>query len=320
MQDEHAQTVPEASFPPVSVEALLLVAAFAAGLGLQRYHRHAELQRWLWEAFFWTIAPAAAIYAYTTVEIDRTLVSSLVIVAVSSWLVLGLAVLVMRYVTRDDRERGALVLAGGWGNTVALGYPLANFAYGADGLALQVLYAQFYYGVPGIAISTSVARAYGVERPGRRTGLRATLRTALNPPLVAAVGAIALRVAGVDIADLARSLGHAAGAASGPVGLLQLGLALPLERVSHGARDLRLASVALALRHGAAPLMVYGLGVAAGVDVPAVFILAAAAPVAFHIVTLSRVFGLRSDLVRLLVVVSTVVGGALLVAGIALTR
>ena len=53
---------------------------------------------------------------------------------------------------------------------------------------------------------------------------------------------------------------------------------------------------------------------------PAVFILAAAAPVAFHIVTLSRVFGLRSDLVRLLVVVSTVVGGAALVAGIALTR
>ena len=51
-----------------------------------------------------------------------------------------------------------------------------------------------------------------------------------------------------------------------------------------------------------------------------VFVLAAAAPVAFHIVTLSRVFGLRSDLVRLLVVTSTVVGGALLVAGIALTR
>jgi phage shock protein PspC (stress-responsive transcriptional regulator) len=32
------------------------------------------------------------------------------------------------------------------------------------------------------------------------------------------------------------------------------------------------------------------------------------------------VYGLRSDLVRLLVVVSTVVGGAALVAGIALTR
>jgi predicted permease len=69
-----------------------------------------------------------------------------------------------------------------------------------------------------------------------------------------------------------------------------------------------------------APLMVFAMARGAGVAVPAVFILASAAPVAFHIVTLARVFGLRSDLVRLLVVVSTVVGGAALVAGIALTR
>jgi predicted permease len=146
------------------------------------------------------------------------------------------------------------------------------------------------------------------------------LRTALNPPVVAAVAAIGLRIAGVDLVALATSLGHAAGAASGPVGLLQLGMALPLERVSHGAHDLRVGTLALALRHGAAPLIVYTLGIASGVAVPPVFVLAAAAPVAFHIVTLSRVFGLRSDLVRLLVVVSTVVGGALLVGGIALTR
>lgn len=304
----------------MSIEAPLLAAAFAAGLLLQRHRRHAQLQRYLWEAFFWTIAPAAAIYAYTTVEIDRTLVGSLVIVAVSSWLVLGIAIGAARLATRDDAERGALVLGAGWGNTVALGYPIANFAYGPEGLALQVLYAQFYYGVPGIAISTSVARMYGAEHPGRRSGWRATLRTALNPPLVAAVSAIALRAAGVDLGDLARSLGDFAGAASGPVGLLQLGLALPLERVSHGTHDLRMATVALAIRHGVAPLMVFALARGTGVAVPAVFVLAAAAPVAFHILTLSRVFGLRSDLVRLLVVVSTVVGGAAIVAGIALTR
>ena len=121
-------------FRLVSVEGILLVAGFAAGLALQRHHRHAELQRWLWEAFFWTIAPAAAIYAYSTVAIDRTLVASLVIVATSSWLLLGLSILAVRFASHDDAERGALVLAAGWGNTVALGYPLANFAYGADGL------------------------------------------------------------------------------------------------------------------------------------------------------------------------------------------
>jgi hypothetical protein len=297
----------------VSIEAPLLAAAFVVGLLLQRHRRHADLQRWTWEAFFWTIAPAAAIYAYTTVDIDRTLIESLIVVAVSSWLVLGIAIGASRLVSHDDAERGALVLASGWGNTVALGYPIANFAYGAEGLALQVLYA-------GIAISMSVARLHGAERPTRMSGLRAALRTALNPPLVAAVGAIGLRIAGVDLTGIAQSLGHAAGAASGPVGLLQLGLALPLQRVSHGLRDLRLAAVALSIRHAVAPLMVFAMARGTGVDVPPVFILAAAAPVAFHIITLSRVFGLRSDLVRLLIVVSTVVGGAALLAGIALTR
>jgi predicted permease len=312
-------TVP-ASFRLVSIEALLLAAAFTAGLALQRHRRHAQFQRWLWDAFFWTIAPAAAIYAYTTVDIDRTLVGSLVVVAVSSWLLLGIAIGVSRLVSHDPGERGALVLASGWGNTVALGYPIANYAYGPEGLALQVLYAQFYYGVPGIAISMSVARLHSSERHDRLGGLKAALRTGLNPPLVAALGAIALRVAHVDIADAARWLGHTAGSASGPVGLLQLGLALPLQRVSHGVRDLRLAAVALALRHGMAPLLVFTMARGTGVAVPAVFILASAAPVAFHIVTLSRVFGLRSDLVRLLVVVSTVVGGAALLAGVTLTR
>ena len=304
----------------MSIEALLLAAAFAAGLALQRHRRHAQLQRWVWDAFFWTIAPAAAIYAYSTVEIDRTLVASLLLVAVSSWLVLGIAIGASRLVSDDDAERGALALASGWGNTVALGYPIAHFAYGAEGLALQVLYAQFSYGVPGIAISMSVARLHGSEKPDRMSGLRAALRTAMNPPLVAAVGAIALRITHVDISDAARSLGDAAGSASGPVGPLQLGLGLPRQRVSHGVRDLRLAAVVLGIRHAVAPLMVFAMARGTGVDVPAVFILASAAPVAFHIITLSRVFGLRSDLVRLLIVVSTVVGGGALLAGIALTR
>ncbi len=276
--------------------------------------------RVVWESFFWAIAPAAIVFTYTTVAFDRPLVAALGVVAVSSWLVLGSALVVGRLLCRDRAERGALVLGAGWGNTVALGYPLASFAYGAEGLALQVLYAQFYFGVPGIAVSSSVARLAGNgEHPGRR-GLRAVVRTALNPPLVAAVAAVSLRLAGVDLTALAEPLGDAARVASGPIGLLQLGLALPLRRVSHGRRDLSLAAVALALRHGLAPLMIVAVGAAAGVDVPAVFILAAAAPAAFHVVTLATVFDVRPDLIRLIVVVSTVGGGAALLTGVLLTR
>jgi predicted permease len=304
----------------VSAELLLLALAFPCGLALQRHRRGPQLNRLVWESFFWTIAPAAIVFTYTTVVVDRALVAALVVVAVSSWLTLGVAAVVARIAGRDRRERGALVLGAGWGNTVALGYPLAAFAYGTEGLALQVLYAQFYFGVPGIAVSTTVAREAGAEDGRARPGRRATVRAALNPPLVAALAAGGLRFAGVDLTALAEPLGAAARAASGPVGLLQLGLALPLKRVSHDARDLSLAAVALCLRHGLAPLMIVGVAAAAGVDIPAVFILAAAAPAAFHVVTLASVFDVRPELIRLIVVVSTVAGGAAILSGVLLTR
>jgi predicted permease len=47
-------------------------------------------------------------------------------------------------------------------------------------------------------------------------------------------------------------------------------------------------------------------------------VLGAAMPVAFHLVTLAAVFDVRADLVRLLVVVSTIGAVAAIVAGVAI--
>ncbi len=293
------------------------VVFFAVGLGLQRLPSAPALNRRLWTLYFWTVAPAAIVYAYSTIQISATLVSALVLVAVSSWLVLGVAFLYARLVGRSRPESGALILGAGWGNTVALGYPLAQLAYGADGLALQVLYAQFYYGVPGIAISTSVARMFGDEHPEARRRRRALLA---NPPLLAAVAAIALRVGGIDITGLAESLGHAAGVLAGPMGFLQLGLSIPLHRFAHDRGDLLRGGGVLGIRHVIAPLALFVLGIATGVPVPGVFILAAAAPCAFHPLTLAQVFGVRPELLRLVIAVSTFGATAVILLGIALTR
>ena len=292
----------------MEIGLLLWAIAFGAGVLLQRRDDAARLNRIVWRAFFFTIAPAAIMYAYTTIRVDRTLIASLVIVAVSSWLLLGIATILARLATPDRGERGVLVLGAAWGNTVALGYPIAQLAYGTPGLALQVLYAQFYFGVPGIAVSTTVARLTGTLRDEARR--RSLLRLAVaNPPLIAAMIALGFRLAGIDLTDAVHPLATIAGTLSGPVGFLQLGLALPLHRVAHDARDLRLTAGVLALRHGVAPLLVVALAALSSVDVPAVFVLAAAAPAAFHSVTLAHVFGLRPDLNRLVVVASTALGG-----------
>jgi predicted permease len=286
------------------------IVALAGGLALQRRPDAIRLNRRVWNLYFWTVAPAAIAYAYTTIHVDRNLVGSLAVVAASSWLLLGIALVVSRVALRDRAERGAFVLGSGWGNTVALGYPIAQLAFGTPGLALQVLYAQFYFGVPGIAISTTVARLHGVGDGSPAGSFRTALGVALrNPPLLFAAGAVAARVANVDLVGLVTPLGHAAGVISGPLGFLQLGLAVPLSRFAHGRRDVAIGAGVLVMRHAVAPLLVVALGAAAGLAIPPVFVLAAAAPVAFHIVTLARVFAIRAELVRLLTVGSTVLGG-----------
>jgi predicted permease len=303
--------------PDVALWALCLVL----GIALQRREGSARLNERIWRVYFLTLAPAVVLFAYSTVTVDRALVSSLVLVAATSWTVLGLALAYGALVARSRAERGAIALCSAWGNSAALGYPLTQLAFGAHGLALQALFAQFAFGIPAVAVSTTVARTYGaaVERPVRtRPAHRVRAALAANPPLLVAVVAVALRAGGADLHDAVMPIGRVAGVLTGLVGFLQLGLSMPLHRVAHDAGDLGRAAGVLVLRHAVAPLLLVGAGLALGVDVPGVFVLGAAMPVAFHLVTLAAVFDVRADLVRLLVVVSTIGAVAAIVAGVAI--
>ena len=113
------------------------------------------------------------------------------------------------------------------------------------------------------------------------------------------------------------ALRDAAGAVVGPAGFFLLGLALPLERPSHGGAELRRAAGALVVRFAVAPLVLFSVGHALGADIPGVFYLAAAMPCAFHLIILARVFDLRPHLMRLLVVGSTVPAVAAVLAATA---
>ncbi|MGH3090751.1 MAG: hypothetical protein ACRDOG_00240, partial [Gaiellaceae bacterium] len=64
----------------------------------------------------------------------------------------------------------------------------------------------------------------------------------------------------------------------------------------------RKAAGVFAIRFAAAPLVLLACGAALGADIPAAFVLGAAMPCAFHLLVLARVFDVRPQLVRLLVV------------------
>jgi len=296
---------------------LELPLAFAVGVWFQRTLPGDRLRRRAWGGYFWTVTPALAFASFTTVVVSRALGLALAAAILASWLVIALGWAYGRLVGSSREERGALALAAGFPNTGFLGYPLAQLAFGHPGLALMVIYDRLAWLVPSTAISTTIARLHG-ERRARSRRLRPRVVLA-NPPLFAAAAAVALRAAGVDLTAQAHALATVAGFVVGPAGFLLLGLALPLDRPEHDAVELRRASGALAIRFLAAPLVLLATGAALGADVPAVFYLAAAMPCAFHLVVLARVFDVRPQLVRLLVVASTVPAVVAVVAASALS-
>jgi malonate transporter and related proteins len=306
----------QASFPPVSLELVLLAAAFAFGLAVQSRYRAEALRASAWTAYFWTLTPALVFYAFSTVTFDRELTLALTAAILSSWLVIGLGLLYALLVARERDERGALALGAGFPNTGFVGYPLAQIAFGAPGLALMVIYDRLAMLVPSTAVSTAIARLHGRRQPpaDRARQLAVLL---VNPPLLAMAGAIALRIAGWELPGLDR-LGALAGDAIGPAGFFLLGLSLPLERAVLAATELKRAAGALAIRFAVAPLVLLACGLVLGARVPDVFVLAAAMPCAFHLLVLARVFDVRPQLMRVLVVASTVAAVIAVVAGNAL--
>jgi hypothetical protein len=281
----------------------------ACGVALQhRTPRPQQLSRALFLVTFWVTSPLVVFFAYTTVRLDTGLLGAMAVVVASSWLTLALATALARAVGRGAAERGAIILAGALGNTGIVGFPLAALAFGTPGLALAVVYSEFQFLIPVLAVSTGIARRFagdGACAPGL-PDLPAMLRSWLvNPPVAAGLLAVGLRLAGADLRESVEPIGAGAALAIGLFGFVQVGLAAPLDRLAHTRRDLGHAAATLALRCLAAPLVLLAVGWLTGIEVPGVFLLLAATPVAFHTIVLARVYALDGALLRLLVVVST---------------
>ena len=261
-----------------------------------------DVRRALWLAYFGTVTPLLVFVTFSTLEVDRELVSALAAVVVSSWLLAAAGHVYARAVARSRAERGALALGASFGNTGFLGLPLAQLVFGNAGLAFAVVYGRLAWLVPDTSLSTALARLHGSG--GARMNLHRTAGALLlNPPLWALAAAIALRAAGA-VPDVADARGVAT-ALVGPGGFLLLGLTLPLEPERPSGGDVRRALGAVAIRMGGGPLALWLVAHATGAHVPGVFYFLAAMPCAFHLLVLARVYDLRPTLMRLLVGGST---------------
>jgi predicted permease len=291
---------------------LVLLVLFAM-LGAAAQARIGPVVRTVvWTGFFWVVSPVLVLHTFLTIRVDRALLLALGAGIAGAWLAAGLAYAYARLVAGQRDERGALALAAGFGNTGFVGIPLAQLAFGHAGVALAVLYDRLAYLVPASSVTVAMARTHGLRAPALSRPSR-TAALLLNPPLLAAVAAIALRVGGTGVPGIGPA-GSVSAALVGPAGFLLLGLSVPLGRFEHGREELRRAAGALAVRFAGGPLCLLAAASVTGARVPAVFYLLSGMPSAFHLLVLARVYDLRPRLMRLLVVGSTVPA----IAGVAL--
>jgi predicted permease len=301
----------------VALQLTLFVAALGAGLALQFAGAGDRLRSRAWIANFWVLSPLVVLVTFLRLHLDGRLLGALVTAIVANWIVIGLSFAYAYAVTRHSDERGALVLCGGFGNTAFLGYALAQLAFGPSAFTLAVLYDRLSLLFPMTSVSTVIARLHGrmTVDVGADRRLRAFV---LNPPAWALVAAVALRLAGVH--PRLGSVSHLLAYTVGAYGFFLLGLALPLHRIEHDAAELGRAGGVLVIRFALSPLVLLVCGRVAGAQIPSVFYLMAAMPVAFHLLVLARVYDLRPALVRLLVVGSTIPAVIAVVVGAALRR
>lgn len=299
-------------------QSLLLLLFLLVGYAVQLAGAPARLRDLVWVLFFWTFSPVLVFVTFLTVDLDEGLGRALGAAILASWLVGAAGYGYARLVAGERDERGALTLAAGFGNSGFVGFPLAQLAYGADGLALAVIYDRLSWLVPASSVSTAIARIHGRREVevSRRHRVRAVLA---NPPLHAFWLALVLRAFGVEVPGT-ETAEDAVGAVIGPYGFFLLGLSLTFTRAGRRPDELRRAAGAVGIRLAGGPLALLATGTLLGASIPGVFYLLAGMPSAFHLLVLARVYDVRPALMNRIVVGTTIPAVAAVVLVIGLAR
>ena len=224
-------------------------------------------------------------------------------------LLFAVAVIVARTALRTPLAHASVfALNCVFGNTVMLGIPVIDAAYGRDGVANLLGVIAFHSGIllpmATILIAADPAN-HGDGRRGPFGVLRASLPGLLrNPVVVSIVLAFVWRATGVAIPEPVQRFLGLLGAAGPPLALFCLGATLPRPT---GWSDLREVSLAALFKLVLMPALVAGFAHLAGVTgvAFAVVVMASALPTGANAFLLARRFATMAEASASTVVVST---------------
>ena len=222
-----------------------------------------------------------------------------------AFLLFIVAVLLSRTVFRARLATASVfALNSVFGNTVMLGVPIVDSAFGTEGVAYLLAVVAFHSGLL-LPLATILIEADSGHGRSPLLVLRATLPgLARNPVVVCIVLALAWRITGLGLAAPVERLLALLGAAGPSLALFCLGASLPRP---DGLKGLGEIAAAAALKLVAMPAVVAGLAWLASVQGTAfaVVVLAAAMPTGANAFLLARRFGTMMEASASTVVVST---------------
>lgn len=191
-----------------------------------------------------------------------------------------------------------------FGNTVMLGVPIVDSAFGAEGVAYLLAVVAFHSGLL-LPLATVLIEADSGHGRSPLGVLRATLPGLVrNPVVVCIAAALSWRATGLGLAAPVERLLLLLGAAGPPLALFCLGASLPKPQGLKGLGEIALASL---LKLVLMPALVAGLAWLAGVrgTAFAVVVLAAGMPTGANAFLLARRFGTMMEASASTVVAST---------------
>lgn len=224
---------------------------------------------------------------------------------VGAVLIFAFAVIIARKIFRVRlADASIFALNSVFGNTVMLGIPIIDAAYGPPGVANLLAVVAFHSGLL-LPLATVLIEADAADGRGPWAVIRATLPGLLrNPVVMAILCAFAWRATGLGFVAPATRFLALLGAAGPPLALFCLGATLPKPNAWTDMKDVAIASL---FKLVAMPALVALLAHLAGVTgvAFAVVVLTAGMPTGANAFMLARRFGTLMEASASTVVVST---------------
>ena len=232
--------------------AFLLIASLLIGVILQFVKAFPDNSYLVLNQYVIYVAlPAVGLIHIPEIDIQTDLLYPVA----SAWIIFFMAIVLInmagRWLSWSRQTIGCIILTGGLGNTLFIGYPVAETLFGQEGLSMALLMDQSGSFVIVSTIGIAVAGIYAAGKTKKRALLR---QVVTFPPFIVFILAIIMNIAGVTTGGIVLDVLDVFATTLAPVALISVGMQLKFRQ---GAHDLQPLSVGLIYKLLIAPAILY---------------------------------------------------------------